>query len=397
MNSPARNSLLAATSVTLLTAILAAAGFVSGSALRARSRRSLRQPPQGLWTGPERFMLEAKDWISLHPDGWAVHTCHPDHPFISWELAVRYEAACQEARYRYLKLCDMPTNDEVHEHIERIGELLAEAERLSRIEQGVRRTITTDADSLRILAEHPDAAPQPHQIPQESRLQPLATKHLEAILPKLQQALAMQQQQEPFHPDVFELILDADRQIPGPGAHTAIWAPHGGYRYPFDKDYEAVLRPLRYIPADLWDGYNSPLRSRYIVSTVGAYLEGCIKTALRDNGTRRGKLTRPLGTLIARGHVNGLLDPSMIVDLRELTRIAVNQAKHEFTNDRGPESLFSYEDALYAYFLARRFGAAVLQAANSIPRLQTAVVHATKNGHYFRGAPLSIDAEPPQS
>lgn len=125
-------------SAGLLSALLATAAFVSGAALRDRPRRSRLQPPQGLWVGPERFRLEAKDWISLHPDGWAVHTCHPGHPFISWELAIRYEAACQEARYRYLKLCDAPTDAEATEHIERIAELLLETERLSRIEQGAR-------------------------------------------------------------------------------------------------------------------------------------------------------------------------------------------------------------------------------------------------------------------
>ena len=155
-------------SAGLLSAMLSAAAFVSGAALRDRPRRSLSQPPQGLWVGPERFRLEAKDWISLNPDGWAVRTCHPGHPFISWDLAIRYEAACQEARYRYLKLCDVPTDAEATEHIERIAELLLEAERLSRIELGARPAITTDADSIRRLAEHPHAAPQQHQVPRES-------------------------------------------------------------------------------------------------------------------------------------------------------------------------------------------------------------------------------------
>lgn len=384
-------------SAGLLSALLATAAFVSGAALRDRPRRSRLQPPQGLWVGPERFRLEAKDWISLHPDGWTVHTCHPGHPFISWELAIRYEAACQEARYRYLKLCDAPTDAEATEHIERIAELLLEAERLSRLEQGARPALATDADSIRCLAEHPHAAPQQHQVSRESLLRPLADKHLENILPSLQHALTMQQQQAAFDPAVWELLVEADRQIPGPGIHTAIWGEGRGYRYPFDADYEDVLRPLRYVPADLWDGYVSPLRSRYLVTTAGGHLEGCIKTALRDSGTRKGHLKKPLGALIAQGHVNNLLDPSQIADLEALTRIAVNQAKHEFANDRGPESLFNYEDALYAYFLARHFGAAILQASNSMPRLQTAVANATKTGHHFRGAPLSTGAEAPHS
>ena len=121
----------------------------------------------------------------------------------------------------------MPTAAEADEHLERIADVLAEAERLSRIEQGVRPALPTDADAIRILAHHPHAAPEEHQIPQESCLRPLADKHLEDILPKLQQVLTMQQRQQPFHPDVFQLLLEADRQTPGPGTHTAIWGEDG--------------------------------------------------------------------------------------------------------------------------------------------------------------------------
>ena len=145
------------------------------------------------------------------------------------------------------------------------------------------------------------------------------------------------------------------------------------------------------MPADLLAGYKDPLRSREIITKSGTYLEGCIETALRDAGTRQSKLRKPLGTLIARGHLADLLNPAEIPDLREFTNIAVNPAKHEFTNERGPESLFSYEDAVYAYYLARRFGAEILQNAGSMSLLRAAVETAIKNRRYFWGAALPLE------
>ena len=112
--------------------------------------------------------------------------------------------------------------------------------------------LNADADSIRVLAWHPHAAPRLSQIPRQARLKPLASKHLENVLPKLRQVLEMQQQDKEFYPEVLSLILEADQQIPGPGAHIATWNDKWYHRFPFDKDYEAVLRPLRYIPSELW-------------------------------------------------------------------------------------------------------------------------------------------------
>ena len=361
-------------------------------ALRSRWRRYRAPELPGLWPSPGRFYHSAQEEVSLHPDGWTVSTNPPGHRFISWELAVRYEAAYREARLHYSQICDMATGDEVTERLARIADLIAEAERLSRVEQAMHPVLATSAEAVRMLAHHPYGE---RREPQQSRLRPLASKHLDDILPTLDQVLVMRQQDEPFHPDVFRLLLEIDKAIPGPGTHTAVWDQGNGYLYPFDKDYERVLRPLRYVPAELWDGYASPLRSRYLIMTAGGYLEGCVKTALRDRGTRPGRIKAPLGTLIAKGIINDLVDADRTQGMRDFANIAVNPAKHDFVNDHGPGSLFSYEDALYAYFLARRFGASILVAAGCIPRIEEAVKQALAQGIYHRGAALSTGAEPP--
>ena len=414
--------------------------FVSRAAWKLRAlwnRRSVSL--QGQWPSSEHFYATARDYISRHPDGWTVHTHHPGHPFVAWEVALRYEAACQEARYRYIRLCYMSDHAGAAENLERIAELLAEAERLSRVERAIRRVLAADTDDKQnrasgnlvdatsttmpaaetgdeqhsasgnpvdtasttmpaadtddkpTKAEPVPVAPRAEQL---SPLRPLASKYLSDIMPQLQQAFTARQQEAPFHPDVTKLLREADRQIPGPGIHTAVWHGRTDYLYPFDEDYQAVLRPLRYVPADLLDGYRDPLRSREIVTKSGVYLEGCIKTALRDTGTRQGKLKKPLGSLSKKRYLEGLLDPTELSDLREFTNIAVNPAKHDFVNERGPESLFNYEDAVYAYYLARRLGAEILQNAGSMSLFCTAVETAIENRIYFWGAMLSLGEEP---
>ncbi|MDE0269032.1 MAG: hypothetical protein OXI96_08370 [Acidimicrobiaceae bacterium] len=386
-------------SVRLWAAVLAAGAFIRVAAFGLRRIRIRQRLLRDRWVqlGPERFHSSAREYINLTPDGWDVRTKHPGHYFAAWEMAVRYEAACREARHRHEQLRGMPASSEVDALIRRISDLLAEAELLSRIEQTMRPVVDTNADTSGVLAGYPHTAPSLFQLPRQARLRSLACKHLKDILPKLRQVLDMQHQGEAFHPEVFSLLLQADRQIPGPGTHTAIWDGKRSYRYPFNEDYESVLRPLRYIPAELQNGYDNSLHSRYIIMTTGGYLEGCIKTALRDTGTRRGKLRKPLGTMIARGFLKDLLNPSETACLQQIARIAVNPAKHDFINDHGPESLFSYEDAVYAYFLSRRFGAIILEAAGSMPRIDAAVQSAIRNGSYFWGVSLSPGVEPPHN
>lgn len=228
--------------------------------------------------------------------------------------------------------------------------------------------------------------------PKTVDLRSLACKHLEGILPELEGVISMQQQQEEsFYSRVFESLTSIDQSIPGPGIHTAIQNDQGRYDYPFNQYYEFVLRSLRYIPAVLQLGYSNSLQNRYIVLIIGGYLEGCIKTSVcnKDRLKKSSCRKKPLGVLIKKGYLNGLLDSTKIPDLTDL-KDAVNRAKHDYVNERGPGSLFSYEDALYAYFLARRFGAEILQAAGHMPRLEAAVDNAIEKGLYFRGASLPL-------
>ena len=48
-----------------------------------------------------------------------------------------------------------------------------------------------------------------------------------------------------------------------------------------------------------------------------------------------------------------------------------------------------------AYFLARRFGSAALQASGDLDSLRAAVEDSTRQDRYFWGAPLSTGVEQP--
>ena len=346
----------------------------------------------GQWKTRRRFRAEARERITRHSDGWSVRSHDPGHRFVAWELAVRYEAACVEALFHYGQICDLANEAEATERIRRIEAALADAQCLSRIEQQMRAMLADDSDAVAILASHPDAETPTEQPP---RLRHLAVKHLDGILPTLEEVLTLHRQEASFHPKALTLIVDADRAIPGPGTHTAIWGGSNGYRYPFNQRYEAVLRPLRYVPVYLADGYANPLHNRSTVDNAGGYLEGCIKTAATHQGVPAGQLRRPLGQLINK-HVTGLLDPPLCEDLRDFTDTAVNRAKHEYVNEHGTGSVFGYEDALFAYFLARSFGAAILNGAGVLADLDAAVATATQHGPYFHGAAISTGVVPPE-
>ena len=50
-------------------------------------------------------------------------------------------------------------------------------------------------------------------------------------------------------------------------------------------------------------------------------------------------------------------------------RLVGNPSKHDYTNDRSRGSVFIYQDAVFAYFLARRFGAQALELSGHLEGL----------------------------
>ena len=98
--------------------------------------------------------------------------------------------------------------------------------------------------------------------------------------------------------------MEADRQIPGAGIHTAVWIGPDKYEYdyPFDYEFERVLRPLRYIPTYLSLAWGDPIHVRAVVQNSTAHLEGCVKKALGKVDAKQ-----PLGTLLGTAAAERLI------------------------------------------------------------------------------------------
>ena len=354
--------------------------------LSARGLSGDRGAPDlgGLWPLPTSFYQQAQENVISSDDGWSVSTRPPGHRFVAWEMAVRYEAACLEAAFHYMQICDMPDKREFAVRTERIAELDREAQRLSRIERAARPMLPGDPLSIRMLASSPHPQPMP---PKESRLLPLVDEYLSDVRSELIEALSMNHQGEEFHPRIYDRLVAADRQIPGPGMHNAVWIPGSGYQYPFDKEYEAILRPLRYVPAYLNAASRNSVFIRSVIQTAGGHLEGCAKRLVPTRAAARHH-RRPLGDLLQRAPVKSALGEQLAGDMTSFTQLSINPAKHEYTNDAGQGSVFCYADAIYAYFLARRFGSAALQASGDSDSISAAVEDSTRQDRYFWGAPL---------
>ena len=351
--------------------------------LRPRRRPKTDLLP-GLWPSERLYYEMAQSAVFERDDGWEVSTRCPGHRFVAWEIAVRYETACMLAETHYIQICDGPTDQEFKVRIAEIERLLAEADRLSQLELSVRPALPDNADVIRVLA----ASPRPQPImPERSRLEPLARSclpdahHVLAELERLRAAAV------PFKPAVHDFLVGIDREIPGAGIHSAVWQAPDRYHYPFDYEFERVLRPLRYVPTYLSSAWHDSIHVRAVVSNAAAHLEGCVKKALRKDAARQ-----PLGVLLGTSAAKRLLGDETTADMVEFVRLVGNPSKHDYTNDRSRGPVFIYADAVLAYFLARRFGADALAASGQIDALLASVEDATRHDRYFRGAQLPVDA-----
>ncbi len=212
----------------------------------------------------------------------------------------------------------------------------------------------------------------------------------------------MQKADTPFRQRALQIIIQAEHSIPGAGMHySMIKEGHYGYpldanledyikentyTYPFDKQFEGILRPLRYSLNDLSNAYTGFATARHSVQTSGSHLEGCMKTTVGILHKMLHK-NRTLGTLIMKTQKS--LGEDMVMNMLEFTKLAVNPAKHDYiNNNKGP--VFNFEDALYAHFLARHFGAVALEKVHKIDPLIEAIQPINGRVHRFRGAALHI-------
>jgi len=131
---------------------------------------------------------------------------------------------------------------------------------------------------------------------------------------------------------------------------------HGVGRYAFgDRD---VFRPLQYCAVDFsLDDHSAKWFTRQIVAMSSAHLEALVK--------RIAKFPRvSFGIALGDRIVKQKLGPATWEQLRRYGQI-YNEAKHTFDHEPGSH-LFSLQDAVLAYAIARRFGPKLYPHANVI-------------------------------
>ena len=114
-----------------------------------------------------------------------------------------------------------------------------------------------------------------------STLQELLDAHAEGVLSGLQEAFDIPIFN--FRRDLYPPLCILDSQIPGIGMQYAEWSnttPH----YPFSREFDGVVRPLRYIPYKLASGISFKMMARNIVADSGGHLEECVKELCRIRG-----------------------------------------------------------------------------------------------------------------
>lgn len=194
-----------------------------------------------------------------------------------------------------------------------------------------------------------------------------------------------------FEQDLYPLWVQVDERIPGPGLQYAYWKDGQLVDYPFDFEFERVLRPLRYVVYGLHAVGTPYMSTREIVFTVGCHLEGCVKDLCGVTKYRQPVSLRtvwghlPLGALVRRKNPwypwlsRRLGGRDVCRAIASFCQLVWNPAKHDYHkydphNRRSPDPMIPFADAVAGYFLARALGAKVLRASGRLER----VVRATR-------------------
>ena len=364
-----------------------------GSRVRRRDAQWLEMPVW--WPSPRSFYASAQTSVQRCGDAWVGEFGGAEHQFTftAWELAVRHEAACKEVQFHYLRICDGVEQEECERRVARIAELADTIERLRGAEQIIRPLLPDRASSRRVMADcpWPELYETPGELPPDPQMEALAAVWLGDVAPRMREAVAALRRGEPFAGRAFDILAETDSEIPGPGMHTAVWdSERCRYLYPFDHEFEGILRGLRYIPAYLARAWAQPEFARSVVQTAGGCLEGCVKDMFRTGPKRHIYGQKPLGSLARTAHAKKTLGAGLADAIAEFADAAANPAKHDYQTGRGVRPRFSFDDAISAYFLARVLGAAVLGATGRIGPLETATHRAAERGEFFRGASPSL-------
>ena len=102
---------------------------------------------------------------------------------------------------------------------------------------------------------------------------------------------------------------------------------------------------------------------------------------------------KPLGSLVKVNKAKKLLGKVLAEDISRFTALAINPAKHEYTNKSGGGPVFNFTDALYAHFLARHFGAVILEVVGVLDVIEMLEPVEGRRLQCFGGASFPISRD----
>lgn len=186
-----------------------------------------------------------------------------------------------------------------------------------------------------------------------------------------------------FKRDLFPSLKEIGLAIPGAGFQYVIWVKHQP-RFPFPGwDFDAIARPMKYIPTYLASGMKFFSIAREIARDSGGHVEECLKVfCSKLNLPVRGHERMPLGTLARRSVVMDSLGTNLAIKLSEYSDVLVNPAKHNYGTG-SPEPVISFPDALGGYFSSRILGSQVLERGGILEDYMEAIKKAHSEGMVY--------------
>lgn len=199
-----------------------------------------------------------------------------------------------------------------------------------------------------------------------------------SLLSRLDKALKLRVTN--FKRYLFPSLKEIDLAIPGAGFQFVIWVKHEP-KFPFPGwDFDAIARPMRYIPTYLASGMKFSNIARAVARDSGGHVEECLKAfCSRLNLPVRGYERLPLGTLARHPIVISSLGTSLATPLSEYADALINPAKHNYGPD-SPAPVISFPDALGGYFASRILGSQVLEKGGILEEYMEAISKAHSKG-----------------
>ena len=186
-----------------------------------------------------------------------------------------------------------------------------------------------------------------------------------------------------FKRDLFPSIKEIDLAIPGAGFQFVIWVKHEP-KFPFPGwDFDAIARPMRYIPTYLASGMKFFDIARAVARDSAGHVEECLKFCCSKlNPPVRGYERLPLGTLARHPKVINSLGTDLSKSLSEYAGVLGNPAKHKYGSG-SPAPVISFADALGGYFASRILGSQILERGGILEKYMEAINKAYSEGDVY--------------